>query len=437
MTYSESDKMLELLQQTLDGMSSGVLVLGKNEEVLFANQSALSLLSLDYSIIGQCLKNVFPDIHVFDRETGCVHQAEAIVTLRDGANRLIGFSSDPCGLDGGRVILFRDITALIESKKRRRRAEELALVGEMISRLSHEIKNPLASIVVGLKTLQRSTSSASEHGLILQVLAEEVDCLTDTVNILLDSARPRTTISRPVWVEPLLEKCTDAQKLLAVRRGVRLELVRFPASTVVIVDEQAMLCVLGSLIQNALDACSRGDVIRIGWRELDESARDELVPGFSGKVAAIFVEDTGSGIPNEVSSSETGIFKAFVSTKTSGSGLGLTVSRGIVEDHGGLIVVDSQPHQGTEVKILLPVPSAVPCWEWENHRSGDCPSGKVDCRNCDVRTSGTGYCCWMLNGRAHHEATGDWPERCVACDYFRSSSLTPFFKSRLVVAGTE
>ena len=172
-----------------------------------------------------------------------------------------------------------------------------------------------------------------------------------------------------------------------------------PASTVVIVDDQAMLSVLESLIQNALDACSKGDVIRIGWRELDDPERDELVPGFSGKVVAIFVKDTGSGIPDEVSSSETGIFRAFVSTKTSGSGLGLAVSRDIVESHGGLIIVDSRPNQGTEAKILLPLPSEVHCWEWNKDRALDCPSGNVDCRDCEVRSSGAGYCCWALKGR--------------------------------------
>jgi signal transduction histidine kinase len=435
--FSKVDERQELLEQVIDSMRSGVLVLGKDGEVLVANRSAHSLLRLDDSIIGHSLKDVLPDSHAFMRETRPQHQAEAIVTLQDGTNRLLGFTSDPCGADGSRVIVFRDITTLIESKRRRRRAEELALVGEMISRLSHEIKNPLASIVVGIKTLQRDTPQSSQHGTVLALLSEEVDSLTTTVNHLLNSARPRTPSFRPVHVEPLLERCMDAQGLGAVRRGVRLDLIRFPASTVVIVDEQAMLSVLGSLIQNALDACSIGGIIRIGWRELDDPARDELVSGFSGKVATIFVEDTGSGIPDEVSSSETRIFRAFVSSKTSGSGLGLTVSRDIVEDHGGLIVVDSQPNRGTEVKILLPVPAAIPCWDWQSKRAVDCPSGDIDCRDCEVRSYGTGYCCWTLKGRACREATGDWPERCVKCGYFHSSSLTPFFRSRLVTSRRE
>jgi signal transduction histidine kinase len=434
---SEIELGRELVERAFNGTSSGMIVLSKKGEVLVANQSALALLCLDKSIVGQSLKDVLPYCRVFERETGSQRQAEAMVTLPDGRNRLLGYTSDPCGADGSRVIVFRDITALRESKQRRRRAEELALVGEMISRLSHEIKNPLASIVVGLKTLQRDTPQSSQHGVVLKLLSEEVDSLTHIVNYLLESARPRRPSFRPVRVEPLLERCADAQGLLAVRSGVRLELIRFPVCTVVLVDEEAMLTVLGSLIQNALDACSRGDVIRFGWRELDDPEKNELVPGFSGKVVIIFVEDTGSGIPDDVSSSETRIFRAFVSTKTSGSGLGLTTARDIVQDHGGLILVDSPSNRGTEVKILLPVPPAIPCWDWHGDRSFDCPSRDVDCTNCEVRASGTGYCCWKLKGGAYHEATGDWPERCVECGYFRSSSLTPFFRSRLVTSTRE
>ncbi|MGO9569902.1 MAG: sensor histidine kinase [Desulfomonilaceae bacterium] len=432
---SEPEKRLELLQRAFNVMSSGVLVLGKQGEVLVANQSALCLLGLDESIIGQSLKDVLPNSRVFERETGS--QQQAIVTLQDGTNRLLGFSSDPCGAEGSRVIVFRDITAVTESKETWQRAEKLAIVGEMMSRLSHEIKNPLASIVVGLKTLQRDTPQSSQHGIILKLLSAEVDSLTNMINRLLSSCRPRTHSFRPVYLEPLLRRAIDAHGLLAIRHGVGLELARSRTSTTVIVDEQAMLGVLGSLVQNALDACSKGDLVRIGWRELDQAGKDDLVPGFSGKVAVIFVEDTGSGIPDEVSSSETRIFRAFFSTKTSGSGLGLTVSRDIVEGHGGLIVVDSRPNHGTEAKILLPHPAAIPCWDWHRDRALECPSEKVDCRDCEVRSSGTGYCCWTLKGRACREATGDWPERCLKCGFFRASSLIPFFRSRLVTSRRE
>ncbi len=242
---SKIEERLELLEQAFNSMSNGVVVIDKKGEVLVANSSALSLLSLDDSVIGRSLKDALPGSHLFMRETGSQHQAEAMVTLQDGADRLFGFTKDSCDADGSSVIVFRDITALSENKRRRRRAEELALAGEMLYRLSHEIKNPLAGIVVGVKTLQRDTPQSSQHGIVLQLLSEEVDSLRTIVNNLLDSARPRTPFSRPVCVEPLLEKCVHAQNLVAVRCGVRLELIRFPASTVVIVDDQAMLSVTG------------------------------------------------------------------------------------------------------------------------------------------------------------------------------------------------
>lgn len=427
-----------LLQQAFNSMGSGVIVLGSKGEVLLINRAALSLLRLQEDITGQVLNEALPSSDALLKDTSSRDQAEAVIKLKDGTNRLLGYSSSPAGAEGCRVVVFRDITEIVENKQRRRRADELALVGEMISRLSHEIKNPLASIVVGLKTLQRGTPQSSAHAHIVQLLSEEVDSLAKIVNQLLESARPKTPTPRPVYVEPLLERCIDANGLLAVRRGVTLELVRFPSSSAIIMDDQAMLRVLANLVQNALDACSKGDRIRIGWQELDKAGKDGLVPGFSGNVVCLFVEDTGAGIPEELSSSQSHVFKAFVSSKAAGTGLGLTVARDIVESQGGVIVVDSLLNRGTRVEILLPVPKPIPCWDWQRDRATDCPSSEeLDCANCEVRSTGTGYCCWTLKGQACHMETGQWPEPCLKCGFFRASSLTPFFRSRLVPPKTE
>lgn len=423
----------ELLLQVFNNMSSGVLVLGRNREIQLANRSALSFLRIEAPVIGKTLDEVVPDFDISGFDSNSHDQTETRVTLRDGTNRLFGFTATTVEADGRTVILFRDITEIVEVRERKRRADELALVGEMVSRLSHEIKNPLASIVVGLKTMQRAFPQSSRYGQILQLISEEVDVLTKIVNQLLEAARPRVPSPRPIYVEPLLERCMDANGLLAVRRGVGLELVRASVSSMVVADDQAMLRVMEILIQNALDASSRGGGIRIGWRELDEAGKAELVPGYTGKVVALFVEDTGPGIPDEISADQSRIFKAFVSTKVSGSGLGLTVAREIVESHGGVLVVDSLSNQGTRVRILLPNSETIPCWDWEGNRAVDCPSPQdVDCENCDMRSSYTGVCCWTVKGRSHHAETGQWPKRCRNCGFFRSSSLTPFFRSRLV-----
>jgi len=212
----------ELFRLVFNSMSSGVLVLGRNGEVQLANRSALSFLRLDDSIIGQSLDNVLPDFDISGVDRGSHDQSEARVTLRDGASRLFGLSATTVGSDGRTVIVFQDITTTVQLRERRRRAEELALVGEMTARLSHEIKNPLASVVVGLKTLQRGTPQSFEHGHMLQLISDEVDSLTKTVNQLLDAARPRGLSPRPVYVEPLLEKCAGANGVLAVKGRHRI-----------------------------------------------------------------------------------------------------------------------------------------------------------------------------------------------------------------------
>ena len=154
------------------------------------------------------------------------------------------------------------------------------------------------------------------------------------------------------------------------------------------------------------------------------------MPGFSGKVVSLFVEDNGAGVPDELSSNESRIFKAYVSTKVSGTGLGLTVAQDIVEENGGVIVVSSLSDRGTRVEILLPIPEGIPCCDWNSDRS-------VDCTSCHVRSTGTGYYCWKQKQGSYHAETGQWPERCLKCSFFRASSLTPFFRSRLVMSKVE
>jgi signal transduction histidine kinase len=428
----------QLLQQVFDTMSSGVLVLGKNRKILHVNRSARSLLRLEDNIIGKALNEVLPYFNISSTSMAFSDLAEARITRPDGTSRIFEFSAVPLETDERIVIVFRDITVAVESHQQKRRAEELALVGELTSRLSHEIKNPLASIVMGLKTLQRGTRQSTQHGLILQMISEEVDSLTRVVNQVLESARPRTPAPRPVYVEPLLERCMDANGLLAISHGISLELIRFPSSSTVIVDDRAMLRVLGIMVHNALDACSKGDLIRVGWRELDTAEKNQLVPGFTGKVVGLFVEDCGAGIPDELSSAQSQIFKAFVSTKVLGSGLGLTVARDIVESHGGVIVVNSRFDRGTRVEILLPSPEAIPCWDWHRNRVVDCTgSREIDCATCEIKSNGTGYCCWSFEGRSRNTDTLRWPERCIKCGFFRTSSLSPVFRSRLVTPRAE
>ncbi len=417
-----------LYNQVFDTMSSGVIVVDNREEVLFINQPGLTLLGFERDAAGESLRDmlVYFDVGTCDATSG--HRSTTRITLRDGRNKLFGFSINSLNDNCGRVIAFQDITLATENRERKKRSEELALVGEMVSHLSHEIKNPLASILVGVKTLQRDVAKTSQHAHLLHLIWEEVSSLMKVISGLLESARPGAFSPGTIHVDSLLDKCTDAHASQAARHGIRLEFIRFPVSTVVLVDEKSILRVMDILIQNALDACAKGGIIRIGWRELDKSDREEVLTGFGGRIVSIFIDDNGEGVPEELSTNESRIFEAFVSTKVSGSGLGLTVARDIIEAHGGVIVVSSFRNRGTNVEILLPIPENIICWNGDH-----C----ADCSSCHVKSSGTGYFCWKQTQAAYHADTGQWPDRCLNCDYFRRSSLIPFFKSRLIISKAE
>ena len=156
--------------------------------------------------------------------------------------------------------------------------------------------------------------------------------------------------------------------------------------------------------------------------------------GFSGKVVGIFVEDTGTGIPSEVSLDQSPRFQSICLHQDLRERPGAhrcTRHCGISRwSYSGGI---APPDKGHAWKFFFPAPHAVACWDWENVNPEACRAVRdMDCADCEMRRSGTGFCCWTLKGRAHHAETGQWPDRCLSCGLFRSSSLTPFFRSRVI-----
>ena len=242
---AELEYELKSFRQVFNAMSGGVLVIDKDGKIERANRSARALLKMDYEIIGKSIEELLPNLSQYAGGASLHDLTETRITLDDGTSRLLGFTISPIEDYGGFVILFRDLTVIAEKRKRRRRAEELSLVGDMISRLSHEIKNPLASVIVGLRTLERSVSRSSQHGVILKLIAQEADSLARTVNRLLDAAKPKPLAPKPVDVSVLLGEYMDANKVLATRRGVELELAPDSVSCAVMADSRALLKVPG------------------------------------------------------------------------------------------------------------------------------------------------------------------------------------------------
>lgn|GEM_PF-670692 len=415
----ELQRSEQLLRLTFDTMGSGLLIIGPHGEILMANLYARHCLGLDDTSIGRTLLEVLQDVGHWEGLNHHETKASTTITLRNGKRKTIGYNCASLEAEGSYMLLFRDLSALAESEERRRRAEQLALVGETAARLAHDIKNPLTSVLSGLHALRSSKNLISEDRYIVELVLDEVRSLNATVKHLLEGTRTSSMTVARVDVRALLAGRLEFHKLMAQSAGVHISLAEGPEGVFVTGDDQSLRRVLDNLVQNALDACGRGDSIRLGWRIVPQPEKHLLAGDFSETVVGISVEDTGRGLSDSISKS--GLFRPFVTTKSSGSGLGLAVSQEIAEIHGGWIRVGSSRDKGTTFEMLLPAGDRPRCWE-SRCATKDCgPQSENGCLRCEVKMSGSDTFCWVLRGLTHRAETGVWPDRCLNCFVFRQS----------------
>ena len=417
----------DMLRTVFEAMGSGVLVTDMAGRILMANPSARRTLSIGEGevIRNKTIESVAKGGAGLLRDSSPGEQQQVVLTLDDGSRRTVGFTSAASPGGRQRIIVFRDLTKIIDANRRQQRSEQLAQAGMMAAKLGHEIKNPITSILLGLQTLQGAAGIESRDRQLLSSVLGEVRYLKSQVGNLLDSLRLKEVVPVRMGFEPVVRSCLDSQVHLASHKRVQLERVESPEELFAYVDKEAMSRVMINLVQNALEACEHGDIVRVGWRSLGREEVDERFPGFGGKVACLFVEDTGPGMPPEVMEN---LFVPFTSTKSRGNGLGLSVVREVVMSHGGVIEVISgagEDGRGTRFEILLSAEDRLSCL---SHSSNcDCEEGCPGRDNCPVSVLGAYHACWIVKGRAAFQENGKWNDECLTCDVYRSSALEQYY----------
>ncbi len=199
------------------------------------------------------------------------------------------------------------------------RSEQLAVAGRMAAGIAHEIRNPLAAMRMTVELHAREEADA-ERRQALALLRTEIDRIEEAVAELMDLANPAAPRREPVDLNAVVEEVLSLTRPQADHQGVSVE-TRLASDARVTADPRRLRRVVMNLVLNALQAMpGRG-------RLTVETER-------RGADIRLGVADTGPGVPADLRDR---VFEPFVSGKTGGAGLGLAVSRRIVEDHGGRI----------------------------------------------------------------------------------------------------
>jgi two-component system sensor histidine kinase HydH len=283
-----------------------------------------------------------------------LHQSiyQLSVRIRDAAGRL-NSELRPVTLDGGGALpaLNRQIQGLLDEiervfqrlHQRERevlRAEQLAAVGQVAAGVAHELRNPLTSVKMLVQTGLEGEPAGGLPAEDLAIIEHEIRRMEACIQTFLDFARPPNSERRRTDLLAIVRRAVVLLEGRARRQNITIKTDLPPGMVELLIDGEQIHQVLVNLLLNALDAMPLGGTIRLVVRSVGDPSR-----------VNVSIHDTGPGIAAPILAR---LFEPFVSGKETGLGLGLSISRRLLEAHGGSITGENSSEGGAVFTFALP-----------------------------------------------------------------------------------
>jgi signal transduction histidine kinase/uncharacterized protein YigA (DUF484 family) len=252
--------------------------------------------------------------------------------------------------------LYRELQERIQAQRKTEshlvRSARLAAVGEMAAGVAHELNNPLTAVSGFVELMLDELPDGSPQRPDLELVLQEAHRARGVVRRLLDFSRHSENRRSSTDINTLSRDVLSLVSHQARTNQVEVVCELSEDLPIVSVDPNQIKQVLLNLLQNAIQSMPKGGHLILTTSPSNSAVRPELREG-----VVITVTDTGEGIPSE---NIDRIFEPFFTTRPpgTGTGLGLSVSFGIINDHGGFIDVESQVNQGTRITVYLPYDGA-------------------------------------------------------------------------------
>ena len=231
------------------------------------------------------------------------------------------------------------INQLTETQQRLIRSEKLAAIGAMSSYVAHEIRNPLVTIGGFAKTLSRFTFTDSKIKVNIDIIIEEVKRLEKILNNITDFGKPSKPEKIDTQICEVMENTCMLMENYFQEKHITLQKRYETGIPEVPVDPTQIKQVFLNILMNAVEAMPDGGKLDVNIESVNESIK-------------IYIIDAGKGMQHGVLQN---IYDPFFTTKPSGTGVGLSVSLKIIEDHGGTIDAISEQEKGTTMLLTLPI----------------------------------------------------------------------------------
>ncbi len=343
-SLAETRSIRMALHRILDALPCGVIAINRSDEAIgLINPEARRLVGTTASL---ALKDFPAQVRNAVRAAIGREDEHEVFLEVDGVKRWISVRKSTSQIEPEEnargeqaILILRDVTAHKQAEQQREASRNMVALGEMSSVLAHEIRNPLGSMELwtGLLAKQPDVSDESRHW--LDHLQAGVRSLAATVNNVLQLHSRGTSNHIPLKLITVLQNGAAFVRPLAEQAGVKLSLEAELGAVEIAADANGLQQVILNLSINAFRHTAMGGALKI-------------VARVSGKTAIVQFVDTGAGIPE---ADLARIFEPGFSGNGQTPGLGLTICRRIVEQHGGTIKVRSQVGKGTTFELEFPV----------------------------------------------------------------------------------
>jgi signal transduction histidine kinase len=252
--------------------------------------------------------------------------------------------------------LDRETNARLQALNQLRHADRLATAGKLASGIAHELGTPLNVVMGRAKLIRNDLQVRAEARRNGQIIEDQAARMTVIIRQLLDFARARESKRAPTNAGELVGRVVRLLQPLAEKQSTVLSFGTLDDAARIDVDAGQLEQVLTNLTVNALQALQAGGVVRFAVYSRQQPLQPD---GTGGEQVVIEVDDSGPGMAPQIMAR---VFEPFFTTKDvgEGTGLGLSVAYGIIQEHGGFFTVDSAPGRGSRFCVHLPASDVPP-----------------------------------------------------------------------------
>jgi two-component system sensor kinase FixL len=342
----------ERLRSIVEAAVDGIIVIDDRGVIEAVNPGAERLFGYAAAeVCGQNVNMLMPEPYHSEHDRYMRHYLETgeqriigigreVTAMRkDGSTFPVHLSVGEMSLGGRRKFtgILHDLTSRVAMEERLREQAALVRLGEMAAVIAHEVKNPLAAVRGAIQVIGKRLPVGSREATVVTDIIARIDTLNNLVRDLLLFARPPQPHPLPADVRAVLITTVELLRADDAHAGVRVTMAG--EAPPIMADVELLKIVFVNLLINSAQAMKGQGEITI-----DISADEH--------VCHVVITDTGPGIPPEIRGR---LFTPFVTTKSRGTGLGLSTVRRLLEAHHGDIRIDSSDEGGARVRVALPL----------------------------------------------------------------------------------